>query len=327
MLTDCNIEVLPTLHSRAHLRRMRTTLRQTGLPAPQEAPPAVDVLFDLFEFALSPAGLGAVLGLVALGFVWDFVTASDNRTLLGQKRQTSVTLLGQTYSTDEVDAPSRFTIKFSCSEDGFFESPRGGAERVEAGVAYIEEFDDLSGCVALGKALQRTFGKGKLQFQTFEVRGGEWKERPASSYSPAPQARGSAKPEDEQIIADPADTAPGDDGNVLDVGDELDREWKKMMDDAKLLKRKDVGLDGVEVTIITGENACRLCNGRGKRGCSTCATPANLADGNDGRLPSFLTEPSNRGNGAADVDQCPTCSGDRVVPCEWCGGSGTRQKT
>lgn len=47
----------------------------------------MDVLFDVFEFVLSPAGLAAIFGLIALGFIWDFATASDNRTLLGQKRQ------------------------------------------------------------------------------------------------------------------------------------------------------------------------------------------------------------------------------------------------
>jgi hypothetical protein len=141
----------------------------------------VDALFDLFEFALSPSGLAAVFGLIALDFLWDFATAVDNRTLLGQKRQTSVSILGQTYSTDSVDAPSRFAIKFSATVDGFYESPSGGAERVEAGVAYVEEFDDLSACVALGKALQRRFGKDKVEFQTFEVRGSDWMERKASS--------------------------------------------------------------------------------------------------------------------------------------------------
>ena len=62
-------------------------LRQAGLPAAQEVPPAVDILFNLFEFILSPAGLGAIFGLIAIGFIWDFATAVDNRTLLGQKRQ------------------------------------------------------------------------------------------------------------------------------------------------------------------------------------------------------------------------------------------------
>ena len=58
--------------------------------------------------------------------------------------QTSITILGNTYDTDTVETPSRFAIKFSCTVDGFYESPNGGAERVEAGVAYVEEFDDLS---------------------------------------------------------------------------------------------------------------------------------------------------------------------------------------
>ena len=89
---------------------------------------------------------------------------------------------------------------------------------------------------------------------------------------------------------------------------------------AKLLKRKDLGLDRVEMTIITGENACRLCNGRGRRGCSTCATPSNVDGASDERVPAFLTEPSASASGS-----CPTCSGKRVVACEWCGGSGIRQ--
>ena len=58
--------------------------------------------------------------------------------------QTSITILGNTYDTDTVSTPSRFAIKFSSMVDGFYESPNGGAERMEAGVAYVEEFDDLS---------------------------------------------------------------------------------------------------------------------------------------------------------------------------------------
>ena len=294
--------------------------------ATQEAPPAVDVLFDVFEFALSPAGFGTVIGLIALGFIWDLVTASNNRTLLGQKRQTSVTLLGQTYDTDVVEAPSRFTIKFSCSDDGFYESLSGGAERVEAGVAYIEEFDELSSCVALGKALQRRFGKGRLQFQIYEVRGGDWTERTASSYTPSPRAGGVGK----------ADApAAGPSGGEVEVprdgvgeesrpngDDSVDREWKAIMESSKLLKRKDVGLDGVEMTVISGENACPLCNGRGSRGCSTCATPANLpgGDGSTSRLAGWLQGPD------PPTGSCPTCSGSKQVPCEWCRGTGVRAK-
>ena len=177
----CRQPPAPLRVFRTGARSAGVVLRQSVLPGAQEAPPAVDALFDLFEFALSPSGLAAVFGLIALGFLWDFATAVDNRTLLGQKRQMSVSILGQTYSTDSVDAPSRFAIKFSATVDGFYESPSGGAERVEAGVAYVEEFDDLSACVALGKALQRRFGKDKVEFQTFEVRGSDWMERKASS--------------------------------------------------------------------------------------------------------------------------------------------------
>ena len=174
----CRQPPTPLRVLRTGARSAGVVLRQSVLPGTQEAPKAVDALFDLFEFAFSPAGLAAVFGLIALGFLWDFATALDNRTLLGQKRQTSVSILGQTY---RVDAPSRFAITFSATVDGFNESPSGGAERVEAGVAYVEEFDDLSACVALGKALQRRFGKDKVEFQTFEVRGSDWMERKASS--------------------------------------------------------------------------------------------------------------------------------------------------
>ena len=210
------LRVLPT-----GARSAGVVLRQSVLPGAQEAPPAVDALFDLFEFAFSPAGLAAVFGLIALGFLWDLATAVDNRTLLGQKRQTSVSILGQTYSTDSVDAPSRFAIKFSATVDGFYESPSGGAERVEAGVAYVEEFDDLSACVALGKALQRRFGKDKVEFQTFEVRGSDWMERKASSAAltgkkmpgaaaKPPQAQDQAQ---DSVQTDTASEDPVDQGN------------------------------------------------------------------------------------------------------------------
>ena len=38
-------------------------------------------------------------------------------------------------------------------------------------------------------------------------------------------------------------------------------EWRSIMEKSKLLKQT-----GVDMTVITGENACRLCNGRGYRG-------------------------------------------------------------
>ena len=124
----CRQPPTPLRVLRTGARSAGVVLRQSVLPGTQEAPKAVDALFDLFEFAFSPARLAAVFGLIALGFLWDFATALDNRTLLGQKRQTSVSILGQTY---RVDAPSRFAITFSATVDGFYKSPSGGAERVK----------------------------------------------------------------------------------------------------------------------------------------------------------------------------------------------------
>jgi len=115
-------------------RHSKTALRQSALPGPQEAVPAVDALFDAFEFAFSPAGGLTIVALIALGFIWDFLTASNNRTLLGQAYDTTVTL-------------SRFAIKFSSTKDGIYESPSGGAERIIAGMPYIEDFEDLAGAV------------------------------------------------------------------------------------------------------------------------------------------------------------------------------------
>lgn len=286
----------------------------SGLPAPQPAPPAVDVLFDIFEFVFSPAGLSAIGGLIALGVLWDVATAAADRTLLGQKKSSSLTLLGQTYDTSAASAPSRFALKFSSKDDGFYESPRGGAERIEAGVAYIEEFDELAQCVSLGKALQRRLGKDRVEFATFEVRGDNWIERPASSASltKGPGARGSDSP-----AAAAAPPAGVEDAEDTAGGDDVDREWRSVMEQAKLLKRKDVGLEGVELRVITGETACRLCNGRGFRGCSSCSTPANVGDGLQALQQAAAA-------GTADGAACQACGGSMVVPCEWCKGSGER---
>ena len=34
----------------------------------------------------------------------------------------------------------------------------------------MEEFDEYAGCIALARALDRSFGKGVVRYQTFEVK-------------------------------------------------------------------------------------------------------------------------------------------------------------
>ena len=66
-----------------------------------------------------------------LAFLWDLVTASDGRNLLGQKEATSISLLGQEYNVRDIDRESRFVLQFSATTDGFYESPNGQFDRKE----------------------------------------------------------------------------------------------------------------------------------------------------------------------------------------------------
>jgi len=264
---------------------------------PEEAGPAADLLFDVFAFAFSPGGLVAVAVLISLGFAWDYATAAAGKTLLGQ----------------EYDRPesSRFMIRFTSAKDGFFEAPSGGAERVEAGASYVEEFDEYAGCIALARALDRSFGKGVVRYQTFEMRGSEFIPRNFASATAAASSgkAGSGK----------AATKEGGGGKGGTEGaDDIDAKWKKYLEGMRLTSSTSgLGLDGVEVNIITPEKACRLCNGKGFRGCSSCSTPARAqGPSEEGDLPNALS------GGAGKNPGCGTCQGEGVVRCEWCGGGG-----
>jgi hypothetical protein len=76
-------------------------------------------------------------------------------------------------------ARGRYALRFTSSKDGFYETPAGGAERVEAGASYFEEFEEYAGCIALARALDRAFGKGVVRYQA----------RPRASAPAAPPAR------------------------------------------------------------------------------------------------------------------------------------------
>eukprot|EP00960_Hanusia_phi_P008825 253238-Hanusia_phi.AAC.4 len=106
----------------------------------KQAGPAADLLFDVFQFVFSPAGFASLGGVVGdeefargrdlkfdtvLAFLWDVITASDGRNLLGQKEATSISLLGQEYNIKDIDKESRFILQFSATNDGFYESPNG----------------------------------------------------------------------------------------------------------------------------------------------------------------------------------------------------------
>jgi len=272
---------------------------------PEEAGPAADLLFDVFQFVFSPAGFASLGGVVVLAFLWDVITASDGRNLLGQKEATSISLLGQEYNIKDIDKESRFILQFSATNDGFYESPNGGTEKVQAGVQYVEEFDRLSSCVALARSIQSRFGKDKVRFKTFEVRpNGDWIERTASSSKQMPSI---GKPG-----AAPEMTEGGDSSEEQQSQEPIDKAWRKYMDSMKLTSKKDSGLDNVEIRYITGENACKLCNGKGVVGCSKCSTMSsvNMEDIGSGRSTG-----------------CATCGGKGVVPCSWCGGTGVRAES
>jgi len=272
---------------------------------PEEAGPAADLLFDAFQFVFSPAGFASLGGVVVLAFLWDLVTASDGRNLLGQKEATSISLLGQEYNVRDIDRESRFVLQFSATTDGFYESPNGGTEKVQAGVQYVEEFDRLSSCVALSRSIQSRFGKDKVRFKTFEVRpNGDWIERTASSSKELPPIGRTEKSPEAPVG-----------GSESDAGlsqEPIDKAWREYMDSMKLTSKKDSGLENVEIRYITGENACRLCNGKGIVGCSKCSTTS-----------SAKAEDAVEGKSTG----CETCGGKGVVPCSWCGGTGMRAES
>ena len=86
---------------------------------------------------------------------------------------------------EEAEMGTRFVVRFSSKSDAFYENPvRGGTYRIKAGLPYVEEFESLAGCSALGQALQRRLGSDKVEFQAFEVRGKDWFPRFASSWAP-----------------------------------------------------------------------------------------------------------------------------------------------
>ncbi|EKX47133.1 hypothetical protein GUITHDRAFT_107044 [Guillardia theta CCMP2712] len=309
---------------------------------PEEAGPAADLLFDAFQFVFSPAGFASLGGVVVLAFLWDLVTASDGRNLLGQKEATSISLLGQEYNVRDIDRESRFVLQFSATTDGFYESPNGGTEKVQAGVQYVEEFDRLSSCVALSRSIQSRFGKDKVRFKTFEGRfdmplsggrgrekkgrrderggggggggggadadeegttvrpNGDWIERTASSSKELPPIGRTEKSPEAPVG-----------GSESDAGlsqEPIDKAWREYMDSMKLTSKK--GLENVEIRYITGENACRLCNGKGIVGKCSTTSSAKAEDAVEGKSTG-----------------CETCGGKGVVPCSWCGGTGMRAES
>mmetsp|Transcript_17208 Transcript_17208/g.35193 ORF Transcript_17208/g.35193 Transcript_17208/m.35193 type:complete len:319 (-) Transcript_17208:56-1012(-) len=288
---------LPCTILRRTTRASAFSLQSVDAPSrPEQAGPAADLLFDLFELAFSPIGFAAVIALTGLLLVLDSYQSTRGRNILGQP--------------EEREEPTRFAIRFTVRRDGFYESPSGGAEKVEAGASYVEEFDSMSASVALARALERNFGKGKVSYETFQIRGNDWVSKPASS---------KRKDVEEGAVGGSASRAEDDEG--AGGGSDLegvDAEWAKIMN--KMKPSAMPGMESVTMQVITGENACRLCNGKGVRGCSKCSVSSMARDG------YAVTSEDEQTESNLNDDQCQACAGRKVVPCEWCAGSGIRDQ-
>ena len=63
--------------------------------------------------------------------------------------------LAKQSAEEEAEMGTRFVVRFSSKSDAFYENPvRGGTYRIKAGLPYVDEFQSLAGCSALGQASQ-----------------------------------------------------------------------------------------------------------------------------------------------------------------------------
>ena len=95
----------------------------------------------------------------------------------------------------------------------------------------------------MGKSLQRSLGNDNVEFRTYEVRGSEWIERVASSASIKPNQRKGTNLSSPQNLGKEMQPKVWEDGsNQEPPMDDLDKEWKALMDESTLLKRSGLSL-------------------------------------------------------------------------------------
>ncbi len=95
----------------------------------------------------------------------------------------------------------------------------------------------------MGKSLQRSLGNDNVEFRTYEVRGSEWIERAASSASIKPKQRKGTNLSSLQNLDEEMKPKVWEDGaNQEPLMDDLDKEWKTLMDKSTLLKRSGLSL-------------------------------------------------------------------------------------
>lgn len=113
-----------------------------------------------------------------------------------------------------------------------------------------------------------------MRYQTFSSKnGGEYTYKKGEA--PAAKEQGSGGSGKSQVAGVGGVQKGAEEKEVQGGEDGVDAEWAKLMNSMKLTsKQGNNGLENVEVTYITGENACRLCNGKGVRGCSKCSVPS-----------------------------------------------------
>jgi hypothetical protein len=113
-----------------------------------------------------------------------------------------------------------------------------------------------------------------VRYQTFSSKnGGEYTYKKGEAPAAKEQGGGSSGKSEVAGVGGGQKGAAEKEGNGVEDG--VDAEWAKLMNSMKLTSKQGKnGLENVEVTYITGENACRLCNGKGVRGCSKCSVPS-----------------------------------------------------